>query len=60
MEIEIETLKKMGTWRLKDLPEGRETVGCKWVVVKKRDEHGNIIRYKAQLVAQGFFTKTRH
>ena len=57
MEIEIETLKKMGTWRLEDLPEGRETVGCKWVFVKKRDEHGNIIRYKARLVAQGFSQK---
>ena len=47
----------MGTWKLDDLPEGRETVGCKWVFVRKRDEHGNIIRYKGRLVAQGFSQK---
>ena len=57
MEIEMETLKKMETWKLDDLPEGRETVGCKWVFVRKRDEHGNIIRYKGRLVAQGFSQK---
>ena len=25
-----------------------------WVFSKKKDEHGNIIKYKARLVAQGF------
>src|SRR6202522_4760283 len=57
MEIEMETLGKMGTWVMEDLPEGRNPVGCKWVYDIKRDEHGNVIRYKARLVAQGFSQK---
>jgi hypothetical protein len=29
-------------------------VGCKWVFLQKRNEHGQVVRYKARLVAQGF------
>ena len=29
-------------------------VGCKWVFLRKRNEHGEVVRYKARLVAQGF------
>jgi transposase InsO family protein len=57
MDEEIGTLEKMGTWELKDLPADRKTVGCKWVFLRKRDEHGQIIKYKARLVAQGFSQK---
>ena len=32
-------------------------MGSKWVYTKKRDEKGNIVRFKAQLVAQGFSQK---
>lgn len=35
-------------------PEGVKPVGHKWVFVRKRNENGEIIRYKARLVAQGF------
>jgi hypothetical protein len=44
----------MGTWKLEDLPEGRSTIGCRWVFMRKYDEKGNIARHKARLVAQGF------
>ena len=54
---ELETLKTMGTWELEDLPEGREPIGNRWTFVKKRDENGDIARYKARLVAQGFTQK---
>jgi hypothetical protein len=57
IDEEMATLKKMGTWELADLPEGRKPIGCKWVFVKKRDEKGNLIKYKARLVAQGFSQK---
>ena len=57
MGEEIETLKKMGTWILKDLPDDRKAIGCRWVFVKKRDEAGNIIQWKTRLVAQGFSQK---
>jgi hypothetical protein len=35
-------------------PEGVKPVGYKWVFVRKRNENGEIVRYKARLVAQGF------
>jgi hypothetical protein len=30
------------------------SVGCKWVFLRKRNEHGLMVRYKARLVEQGF------
>ena len=47
----------MGTWIKEELPLGRKVVGCRWVYVRKRDEHGAIIKHKAQLVTQGFSQK---
>ena len=48
----------MGTWELtEDMPEGRVPIGNQWVFTKKKDEHGNTIWYKVQLVAQGFSQK---
>ena len=29
-------------------------VGYKWVFIRKRNENGEVVRYKARLVAQGF------
>jgi hypothetical protein len=29
-------------------------MGCKWVFLRKSNEHGHVVRYKARLVAQGF------
>ena len=51
---ELDTLKKAGTWRLEDAPTGANIIGSKWVFKAKRDAAGNIARYKARLVAQGF------
>ncbi|CAO1623972.1 unnamed protein product [Parajaminaea phylloscopi] len=36
------------------LPEGKNLVGHKWVLVTKRNLDGNIRKHKARLVAQGF------
>ena len=57
IDEELGTLKKMRTWELADLPEGRKPIGCKWVFVKKRDEKGKLIKYKTWLIAQGFSQK---
>nr|XP_016493075.1 PREDICTED: uncharacterized protein LOC107812464 [Nicotiana tabacum] len=35
-------------------PEGVKPVGYKWVFVRKQNEKGEVVRYKARLVAQGF------
>ena len=54
MEEEHDALVAHGTWELEDKPAGVNVVGCRWVFHLKRDAAGNIIRYKARLVAQGF------
>jgi len=51
---ELATLHTAGTWVLKEAPPGVNIVGSKWVFKAKKDASGNVVRYKAQLVAQGF------
>jgi len=51
---ELATLQAAGTWELTDLPAGANLVGSKWVFQAKKDAAGNIICYKARLVAQGY------
>ena len=53
----MENLKQMETWTLQDLPDDQKAIGCKWVFIRKRDETGSIIQWKARLVAQGFSQK---
>ncbi|KAL6319103.1 hypothetical protein AAG906_001576 [Vitis piasezkii] len=50
---ELEALQKNNTWVLSVLPEGRKTVGCKWIFSIKYKADGSIDRYKARLVAKG-------
>ena len=38
-------------------PRGVIPVGYKWVFVRKRNERCEIVRYKARLVAQGFYQR---
>ena len=54
MDEELSALEAHGTWKLTDLPAGANLVGCHWTFVVKKDAAGNIVRYKARLVAQGF------
>ena len=51
---EIDSLSKKETWELVDLPSGKNIVGSKWIFKHKRDANGNINRFKARLVAQGY------
>ena len=57
MKNEIDSLKGNDVWHLVKLPEGRKAVGSKWVFKTKHDAEGNIERYKARLVAQGYNQK---
>jgi hypothetical protein len=36
-----------------NLPQGKQTVGCKWIFSVKHTPEGKIDRYKARLVAKG-------
>ena len=48
-ESELKSLEDNGTWVIEDLPEGKTTIGCRWVFKRKEDG-----RYKARLVAKGY------
>ena len=57
MEVEMDALKKNGTWDLVPLPPGKKTVGCRWVYTVKHNADGSVDRYKARLVAKGYTQK---
>ena len=55
MQQELDTLHYNNTWSVVPLPRSdRNIVGSKWIYKIKRDANGDIARYKARLVAQGF------
>ena len=54
MVEEMKALQKNSTWDLVELPEGKKTVGCKWVFTVKHKADGSVERYKARLVAKGY------
>jgi hypothetical protein len=44
----------MGTWELVDKPKDPHLIGNKWVFIKKMNKEGEVIKYKAHLVAKGY------
>jgi len=54
MKEEIDTLEKRSTWEVVKRPKDKPVVSCKWVYRMKLNEAGEIVRYKARLVARGF------
>lgn len=54
METEMDALNKNHTWEKCILPQGKKTVGCRWVFTIKHKPDGTIDRYKARLVAKGY------
>ena len=54
LQAEFDGLNETGTWALCDLPNGRKAIEGKWVFDIKRDNAGNIERYKGRFVAKGF------
>ena len=54
MRAEIESIHNANTWTLVSLPSGRQTVGSKWIYKIKRNSKGEIDKFKARLVAQGY------
>lgn len=57
MKEEMNSLVKNHTWDLVCPPPKANIVGCKWIYKVKRNNDGNIKRFKARLVAQGFNQK---
>jgi len=57
MNEEMQSISENKTWTLTELPKNKKAIGCKWVYKLKFDDQGNVCRYKARLVAQGFSQK---
>ncbi|WVZ83397.1 hypothetical protein U9M48_030555 [Paspalum notatum var. saurae] len=51
---EMASIEHNKTWSLVDLPGGHRVIGLKWVFKLKRDEHRDISKYKARLMAKGY------
>ncbi|GJV69328.1 ribonuclease H-like domain-containing protein [Tanacetum coccineum] len=52
----LDALLRNDTWEIVDLPKDRKEIGSKWIFMIKY-KSGEIDRYKARLVAQGFGQK---
>ncbi|KAE9341215.1 hypothetical protein PR003_g10094, partial [Phytophthora rubi] len=51
---ELESLIANKTWKLVPKPAHQRPIGCRWVFALKRDEKGQVVRYKARLVGKGY------
>ncbi|GKG35466.1 copia protein, partial [Tanacetum coccineum] len=54
MQEELLQFKLQEVWTLVDLPNGKRTIGTKWVFRNKKDERGIVIKNKARFIAQGY------
>ena len=54
MKEELIAIERNHTWQLVTLPEGKKTIGLKWIFKTKVDQDGAIKKYKAWLVAKEY------
>ena len=56
MQEELQHFKLNNVWELVKRPDPRKhnIIGTKWIYHNKQDEHGQVVRNKARLVAQGY------
>ena len=55
MQKEMDSIYSNDVWDLVEPPKDCKPVGSKWVFKRKINADGSVDRYKARLVAQGFF-----
>jgi len=59
VNTEIDSILQHHTYEIADLPQGSKPLESKWIFTIKRKTNGDIDRYKARLVVQGFRKKRR-
>ena len=52
MDEEMAALDDNETWDLVQLPEGKKSIGCKWVYKVKHNVDGSVSKYEARLVSK--------
>ncbi|OWZ20869.1 polyprotein [Phytophthora megakarya] len=57
MDAELLSHKRNATWELVPRRTDSRSIGCGWVLAKKRDDNGHVICYKARVGAQRFKPK---
>lgn len=57
MKEELRSIEKNLTWELVELPKGKKAIGVKWVYKVKVNPKGEVVKYKARLVARGFLQR---
>jgi hypothetical protein len=53
MQEELDAIEECDTYEVVRRPEGAKVIPLIWVYALKTDEYGDVIRFKARLVAQG-------
>lgn len=53
IQTELNAHKKNGTWYVTQKPAEQKVITCKWLF-KRKEMPGELVRYKARLVARGF------
>ena len=54
MDEELKSMEDNHTQSLGSLPQGKHTIGCRWVYKIKYKQDGSVNHYKAWLVAKGY------
>ena len=56
-EDEIGSIQGLGTYTLVERTSKMKVLPTRWVFSKKMDQNGNVVRYKARVVAKGFLQR---
>lgn len=57
MEEELDSQHNNNTWISGPRPPGKKVLPVRWVFTRKRNELGEVVRYKARLVVKGFMQR---
>jgi len=59
MDDEMRSMERFGVYKRvpKSAARGRQILGCRWVYKRKVNKFGQVCRYRARLVAQGFLQR---